>query len=150
MSSFDIQEKIKRTFKNIEFHDRHSDDQLCLEFSTSKKKDYTFYLWIESLWTTLNIGASLKGNPDKYFWYDSAEKLNMGDEEWVNWAEEYIFRTLDKLVNYETRIIQKDGLVFTSFTCEYFDNEWKELTKNRGFRWTLDTPKIKGQKKVYV
>ena len=97
MTTSNIRQKIKGTFRNIEFRDKETDDELHLEFSTDKNKDYNFYLWIAASWTTLNIGARLKNYPSLYFWYDSAEKLKMNHNEWEKWAVLTPYR-LDRII----------------------------------------------------
>ncbi len=149
MSAKDLKEKLRGTFKSVDFLDKESNDELYLEFATDKNKDYLFYVWIESSWTTTNIGARLKNDPDGYFWYDSIETSEIVDDSWREWTTEFIVDRISKLTNFETRIIQIDGLLFSWFKCEYFDNTWKSIHRHSGYRWTLSIPKIKGWKKIY-
>jgi hypothetical protein len=72
------------------------------------------------------------------------------DIEWKKLISNSVFDTIDKLVHYPTRIIQKNGLFSTSFTCEYFDSTWKTISKNSVPRlFGIGVPKIAGRVKVY-
>jgi len=149
MNFTELKEKLKTTFTTIDFRDKDAANGLHLEFSRKDNKDYKFYICVEPHWNSVLIGARLESDVNGYFWYDSADRTTEDDKEWEKWVVDYVFDTITTLVNYKTRIIQRDGLMFTSFKCEYFDTVWKVVTKNRAVRWTIQVPKIKGSKKIY-
>jgi hypothetical protein len=151
MDTSNILESIAKRFPKIYFKSReYSSGELELEFSADQAKEYLFYLW---LWPQISlvIGARLVGKPDHYFWYDSTDRTTRDEIEWEKQVHEFIVDTIDKLVNYRTRIIQRDGVFSSSFTCEYFDGNWKVMSKNSALKFIgLNTPKIQGRNKVYT
>ncbi|PWK16664.1 hypothetical protein LX78_02958 [Xanthomarina spongicola] len=149
MTVSELKEIILNKNQNIQFLEKESDNEVYLEFSTEKNTDYVFFISIESLLTTVDIGAKLNSDINAYFWHQSAEKINTSDKEWNSWIENFILESIKNLSEFETRIIQKNGLIFSSFTCEYFNEKWTKLNTNNGFRWTLKIPKIYGRKKIY-
>ncbi|MBZ0245932.1 MAG: hypothetical protein K8H85_08300 [Cyclobacteriaceae bacterium] len=150
MNLTDLKEKVKEKFPNVNFLvEKESKDELILEFETDNNKDYSFYISSYLSGFFVNVGAKLKNSPGLYFWCDSIEQLNMDEGEWSRTVEQYLFDVIQKLVNHKTRIIQTKGILYCSFTCEYLQDSWKTLTKNRGSRLTLEIPKIDGRRKIY-
>jgi hypothetical protein len=151
MNTSNIMESITNRFPRIYFKPReYSSGELELEFSADQTKEYLFYLW---LWPQISlvIGARLRGKPDHYFWYESTDRTTRDDIEWEKQVHEFIVDTIDKLVNYRTRIVQREGVFSSSFTCEYFDGSWKVISKSSALKlFGLDIPKVQGREKVYT
>ncbi len=116
---------------------------------TEQSKSYNFYIWIEGGWTTLNIGATLKSESSKYFWYQSWENFKENDPEWKNELRETTIEQLELLLNNQTRVIQRKGLLATSFEYQYMDSDWTRISKNTALHTNFKLPKIHGRKKIY-
>jgi hypothetical protein len=146
-----IMENVTKLFPGTYFRPRqYSSGELELEFSTGQTEEYLFYLW---LWPQISliIGARLRSNPDCYFWYESTDRITRDDTDWEKQVKESIVDTIEKLVKYPTRIIQRDGLFSSSFVCEYFDGSWKTMSKTSAIKlFGLCIPKIQGRVKVYM
>ncbi|NDK54646.1 hypothetical protein [Pontibacter fetidus] len=150
MTSVEFLEKIRQHFDTAIFQPRETEHELDVLILTAEQKLYNYYLWIESNWTTLNIGATLKSAPEKYFWYEACENNYENNLEWIMQLLKYSFRELDKLLNYETRIIQKKGMITTSFECQYLTDKWNRVSKNSIVHSNIALPKIHGRNKVYT
>lgn len=149
MNSNEFLEQLNQRFSSVTFEQKETEHELDVLVVTEQSKSYNFYIWIEGGWTTLNIGATLKSEPSKYFWYQSWENFKENDPEWKNELCETALEQLELLLNNRTRVIQRKGLIASSFECQYMNSEWTRISKNTALHGRLSLPKIKGRKKVY-
>ncbi|MEO9965466.1 MAG: hypothetical protein ABJF11_06750 [Reichenbachiella sp.] len=149
MDSSEFLEQLKQRFNSIAFERKETEHELEVLVVTEEPKPYNFYIWIEGGWTIMDIGATLKSEPSKYFWYQSWENFYDVDTKWIDELLETATDQLEILLNKKTRVIQRKGLLASSFECQYMNSEWAKLSKNRALHSNLELPKISGRKKVY-
>jgi len=149
MDSRDFLEQLKQHFNSVTFEQKETEHELDVLVVMDEPKPYNFYIWIEGGWTIMDIGAILKSEPTKYFWYQSWENFDRIDSEWIDELFETATEQLDLLLNRQTRIIQRKGLLASSFECQYMNSEWTRISKNTALHGRLRLPKISGRKKIY-
>jgi len=110
--------------------------------------DYRFNLYLRP---ERQIHARLlNADPNAYFWYmpfeDAAFKYS------VEALDAAFLQTIEHLVQHETRIIQRRGLLSHSFKCEYKSgHEWKGVYSHSGLRFGgFHAPQILTRTRVYI
>jgi len=61
--------QLKKRFNLATFEQNETEHELDVLVITDEPKPYNFYIWIEGGWAIIDIGATLKSEPTKYFWY---------------------------------------------------------------------------------
>ena len=122
-----------------------------MNFKTDFTDKLNFSLWLDKNCNNCQINASFdeKEKLKKYFWYYPLGMLKEKFE--IDEVKYFMFEAIDKIANYRTRIIQKKGLIFQSFSLEYFDTKkWILFYKHSAFRYgNIEFPKITGDEKIY-
>lgn len=149
MDSREFLEQLKQRYNSVTIEQKDTEHELDVLLVTEKSKPYNFYIWIERGWATLDIGAVLKPEPTKYFWYQSWENFKENDPEWKDDLIETAFEQLELLLNNRTRVIQRKGLFATSFECQYWNSDWTRISKNTALHSNFHLPKIIGRRKIY-
>jgi hypothetical protein len=110
--------------------------------------DYSFWLLFQP---ERQIGAALIGaDPARpYFWYMPFEDAAYNNS--VEKLDGAFFETLELLISHETRIVQKRGLFFDSFRCEYkCSSGWQRVNGMAGLRMGgFKASRIAGRKRTY-
>jgi len=149
MDSNQFLEQLKQRFTKVTFEQKETEHELDILIVTDQSKSFNFYIWIEGGWTTMDIGATLKDEPNKDFWYSSFEHIKEDDPTWIPELMEIAFDELGKILDHETRIIQRKGFLSTSFECQQLTSSWNRVSKNRFFHTNFELPEINGRRKTY-
>jgi hypothetical protein len=149
MDSREFLRQIKQRFSKVSFHQRETEHELDVLVLTEYAKPYDFYIWIEGGWTIMDIVARLKSEPTKYFWYQTWENFKEDDPKWKKELLKTAIEQLELLLNNRTRVIQRKGLLASSFECQYMNSEWMRVDKNRALHSNIELPKISGRRKIY-
>lgn len=132
----DIEKKIRHHFPEIEFKNESFNNCLFLTFKTKYQKDYNYFLELSKEFKYVNIGATLENQAkNQYFWLTGIDYTMRGVDN-VEIFNDFIFETIEILVNHRTRIIQENKLISQVFTLEYFvDKVWKKLETTSAFKY---------------
>jgi hypothetical protein len=144
---------LRRLLPNFEFepklrsHSEFRDTFVSIELPAAVGADYAFTL---SFGPEKQIYARLLRSDSErpHFWYRPFEDVDFADAEKLDNA---FIESFERLVCNETRIIQKRGLLWHSFACEYkSENVWKReygLSALRlgGFK----VPRIPSRRHIY-
>ncbi|QSE98987.1 hypothetical protein [Fulvivirga lutea] len=149
MDSAEFIGKLKQRFNSVTFVQKETEYELDVLVLTAEKKPYDFYIWIDNDWAFMDIGATLKSEPNRYFWYQSWENLNGLDSDWINELFDDSNELLKLLLKHPTRIIQCKGIFSSSFECQFLDTDWKRISKNSVLHTNFNIPKINGRTKIY-
>jgi hypothetical protein len=147
----DIENKIRRQFPEIEFKDESFNDCLFLTFKTNYQKDYYYFIELSKEFKYVNIGATLENQEkNQYFWLTRID-YKIRDVDNVEIFNEFMFETIEILVNHRTRIIQEKKMISQAFTLEYFiENDWKKLETTSAFKYGgFKFPAIEMKRKIY-
>lgn len=95
----------------------------------------------------LEIAAKLPENAGAYFWHSSIEVVRgVSDQERLKKFSDALAAVL---LN-KSRVVQKRGLLFWSFSMEIFqDGKWTPLDGVSCLRWGFAVPPIEGRVRVY-
>ncbi len=147
----DLKLEIEDKYPTISFKSIREDEYLCLEFSTQFQNDYKFYIWVPADFLSASIGANLIKISDRhYFWYYPYDNYN-DDLDRQAEVRYFLYDILYIVTKHKTRIIQKNGILFQSFNCEYLIcNQWTQLYKHSAFKYgNFKFPKISERMQIY-
>jgi hypothetical protein len=119
-----------------------------LDLPTAPGAEYFFTLWFgESGDREISAKLTPGRNERQYFWYrpfELAEFRNNAEKLETKFCDE-----LEILLTHEARVIQRKGLLFWGFRCEYHEGgEWKRVYGHLALRW-FKPPQIRGKRRVY-
>jgi hypothetical protein len=121
-----------------------------VDLPAAASAQYSFSLWFYEDREREISAQPLQQNDDHdYFWSRSFELAEfVGSEGDLVKA---FCSELEVLLTHETRIVQRKGLLFWHFVCEYRDREkWKSVGSNSAFRFgNFKPPPIDGKRHVY-
>jgi hypothetical protein len=140
--------KIKEKFP-IPFTSEQKSSYFTFTFSPPPDGDYRFklYLYKEG---NMSIGAELVNQPNdyNYFWSRLIEQYSKRS---IDDMQFEVIEVLNKILKHETRIIQKRGLLFWHFSCQYHDGgQLKSVGGNSTLRFpNVKVPYPKLSEKIY-
>jgi hypothetical protein len=127
---------------------RSSESAVFISLPASSGADYSFKLW---LLPEKQIQAVLLADDSSEisFWYRPFEDADFNNS--VDLRNKAFLETVELLISHETRIVQKVGLLFDSFRCEYKTaGGWHTVDSMGYFRMgNFNTPRIKGRRHIY-
>lgn len=148
----DIKVEIKKRYSDIVFIDKSDNDNLHLEFSTQAQLEYKYSLWFRLNTISASVGATLFNATEKqYFWYYPFDPYGSDtNEKKIEDCKDFLFEALDILTKYKTRIIQKKGLFYQTFICDFLNqNTWARYYKHSALCGNFDFPIITGRQQIY-
>ena len=147
----EIENKIRQQFPEIEFRDESFNDCLYLTFKTIYQKEYNYFLELSKEFKYVNIGATIENQEkNQYFWLTRIDYTIRGVDN-IAIFHEFIFETIEILVNHRTRIIQEKKFISQVFTLEYIINDtWKQLDTTSAFKYGgFKFPSSELKRKIY-
>jgi hypothetical protein len=120
---------------------------LYLDLPTPPGADYYFRLWVSP---EIQISARLVDpGASNYFWFMPFQKKAFWKT--AEESQNVVDQTLETLISHETRIVQKRGLLFHTFNCDYKSpTGWKQLYSHVTLRSTeFRLPQTAERKRVY-
>ena len=121
-----------------------------LDLPAAASAQYSFRLWFYEDRDREISAQPLQQNGDHdYFWYRAFELAEFGGSE-GDLVKEFC-RQLQVLLTHETRIVQRKGLLFWHFRCEYLRGEkWETVSSQSTLRLGNFKPRpINGKQHVY-
>ncbi len=146
-------EGLKRLLPSVKFEpiitpmQGSPDSSVSIELPVPPRADYGFVVYLKP---ERQISAQLVGQlSDLYFWYMPFEDSAFGYS--VEKLDGAFFDALQKLISYQTRIIQVRGMVWHSFECDYnLTGTWNKICRFSALRvGGFKVPAISARKHIY-
>jgi hypothetical protein len=151
--SQEIFDTLQRMLTGISLETKYSSLQsspepsVYIDLPDARNSDYSFTIWLEP---EMQIHARLSKDDFNNcgFWYRAFEAAEFRNPDDLGNA---FMEMLKLLLSHETRIIQKHGLLFENFRCEYLSaTGWKRVDANGYFRLGgFIVPVIEGRRRIY-
>ena len=111
--------------------------------------EYEYEAHVQTEGERLIAARLLNQSEDSYFWYLA---LELPDFHWsASKLSDRFFQILRLIFRHPTRIIQRNGMLFGSFTCQYEEDKlWHRIDGNSFFRFGgFKAPRIEGRRCEY-